>query len=355
MQRGVLTRTHATFPIFRQSFVHLRNGQDLYARYPQEQGTEERDRFKYSPSAALFFAPFAILPFVLGLFAWTLLNSIAVYVAVNRLLPARDAPVALLIIFPALIASVQSTSSNGVIAALMLFSFIALERGRVVGASSAVAVGALMKLFPAAAVPFVLWQPRPWRALGQLVLVFALMLAAPLLVTAPDQLLGQYRSWVAILTADAGDLTFARSIMVVVRAWTGSTVPNWMFQAAATGILITPLVVRRSAWRDPLFRQQFLASLLIYAVIFNHQAENASYVIAAAGLAVWFMASPKTWPRVVLMLLCVAGLEAVPYALVWFWLQMDLLDGGRLWGWLKTQLPSETRIQGAFEPERLEA
>ena len=31
IQRGVLTETHATFPIFRQSFVHLSEGRDLYA------------------------------------------------------------------------------------------------------------------------------------------------------------------------------------------------------------------------------------------------------------------------------------------------------------------------------------
>ena len=80
VQRGVLTRSHATFPIFRQSFIHLRAGQDLYARYPAEQGSEDRDRFKYSPTAALFFAPFALLPFVAG-------PAIAV---IDRLYDAKD-------------------------------------------------------------------------------------------------------------------------------------------------------------------------------------------------------------------------------------------------------------------------
>jgi hypothetical protein len=50
MQRGVLTTSHATFPIFRQSFVHLADGRNLYAAYPAEQGTEDRDLFKYNPS-----------------------------------------------------------------------------------------------------------------------------------------------------------------------------------------------------------------------------------------------------------------------------------------------------------------
>jgi Glycosyltransferase family 87 len=344
IQRGVLTHTHATFPVFRQSFVHLRAGQDLYAAYPGEQGTEDRDRFKYSPSAAMFFAPFAMLPFVAGLLLWTVLNALALFFAVDRLIPGRDGTAALLIVFPALIAAVQSTSSNALIAALMVTSFVALEAERLVRSSTAIAAGALMKLYPAAAVPFVLLHPRPWRAAAKLALVVAVLLALPLLVTGPGQLLAQYKSWAAILTADEGDLTFARSIMVVVRNWTGLSTPNWMFQAAATLILVAPIAFRRSQWHDPAFRKSMLASLLIYVVIFNHQAENSSYVIASIGLAVWYLNSERTLLRTVLLVLCLVGLEAIPYTLVWFWLQFDLLDGGRLGAWIAARIPESAAI-----------
>ena len=339
VQRGVLTRTHATFPIFRQSFVHLRAGQDLYAAYPAEQGTEDRDRFKYSPTAAMFFAPFALLPFVAGLFLWTAINALALFFAVDRLIPGKNGTIALLIVFPALIAAVQSTSSNALIAALMVASFVTLEGARQVRSFTAIAVGAFMKLFPAAAVPFVLLHPRPWRALAKLLLVVAVLVALPLLVTTPSQLLAQYRSWAAIVLGDEGDLSFARSIMVVVRHWTGAATPNWMFQASATLILVTPIALRRSAWGDAAFRKSTLASLLIYVVIFNHQAENSSYIIASIGLAVWYLNSHRTAVRSLLLVLCLVGLEAIPYTIVWFWLQFDLLDGKRLGPWLAARLP----------------
>jgi hypothetical protein len=351
VQRGVLTRSHATFPIFRQSFVHLKSGQDLYARYPAEQGTEERDRFKYSPTAALFFAPFAMVPFVAGLFLWTVLNALMVYFAVTRLLPGGEGTAALAILFPALIAAVQSTSSNGLIAALMVLSFVAMERQKVTGASTAIAAGMLMKLFPAAAAPFLLTQPRPWRAIGKFAVVVVLLLAAPLLVTSPEQLAAQYRSWANIVTADERDLSFARSIMVVIRAWTQTEIPNGVFQAVATAILVAPLAVRRSCWTDAEFRQRFFGSLAIFVVIFNHQAENASYVIAAIGLAVWFIKSEKTWARIFLLALCLAGLEAIPYTIVWLWLQFDLWDGGRLLDWAVVRWPRRRE----FLPQRAEA
>ena len=69
-------------------------------------------------------------------------------------------------------------------------------------------------------------------------------------------------------------------------------------------------------------------------VIFNHQSENASYVIASIGLALWFLSNERTLARWVLLLACMAGLEAVPYFLVWIWMQFDLLDGPRLLGWI---------------------
>lgn len=346
VQRGILTHTHATFPVFRQSFVHLAAGQDLYAAYPSEQGTEDRDRFKYSPTAAMFFAPFALLPFIAGLFLWTALNSLALFFAVDRLIPGKNGTLALLIVFPSLIAAIQSTSSNALIAALMVASFVALEGARHLRSSTMIAAGALMKLFPAAAVPFVLLQPKPWRAFAKLALVVFALLALPLLVTTPVQLIAQYKSWANILLGDAGDLTFARSIMVVVRHWTGLATPNWMFQSAATLILITPIALRRSHWSDPAFRKSLLASLLIYVVIFNHQAENSSYIIASVGLAVWYLNSDRSLIRTLLLVLCLVGLEAIPYTIVWFWLQFDLLDGGRLGAWLAARIPERSTAGG---------
>lgn len=326
VQRGVLTERHATFPIFRQSFVHLSAGKDLYATYPSEQGTEDRDRFKYSPTAALFFAPFAYLPLVAGLALWTLLNVVALYAAIRALFSERDLPGALLIIFPSLIAAVQSTSSNALIAALMIATYVALERHKTLGAASALAAGTLMKLYPAATVGFVFAHPRPLRMIAVCAGVAAGFVLAPLLVVSPETLVAQYRSWITLLIADGRDLTFARSIMVVVRGLVGGKVPNLVFQIVATLILVAPILKRPAAMADARFRRMLLASILVFVVIFNHQAENASYVIAAVGLAIWFLASPRTPMRVGLLLLCMVGLEAVPFTLVWLWIQADLLD-----------------------------
>jgi hypothetical protein len=47
----------------------------------------------------------------------------------------------------------------------------------------------------------------------------------------------------------------------------------------------------------------FLAALLVWMVIFNHKAEPNTFVIAVAGVAVWYLVQPNTRVRNSLALL----------------------------------------------------
>ena len=79
LQRGIVGPQHNVFRIFRQSFWHLVAGRNLYTAYPSEQGGAPADLFKYSPTAALFFAPFALPPYGLALLAWSLLGALLLF------------------------------------------------------------------------------------------------------------------------------------------------------------------------------------------------------------------------------------------------------------------------------------
>src|SRR3979409_2702389 len=130
MQRGVWSRAHTTFSIFRQSFIHLARHQNLYAAYPAEQGAAAADLFKYSPSAAVLFAPLTILPFPVALLLWNVLKAGLLIYAVTRLLPSARANLALLLLAPEVFVAIQSSSSNALITALILLAVIAYENGR---------------------------------------------------------------------------------------------------------------------------------------------------------------------------------------------------------------------------------
>src|SRR3954471_22517236 len=66
------------FLIFRAAFEHLLAGRNMYVLHP----TEHADLFKYSPTFALLFAPFARLPFGVALLGWNLLNVTLIFQAI---------------------------------------------------------------------------------------------------------------------------------------------------------------------------------------------------------------------------------------------------------------------------------
>jgi hypothetical protein len=328
VQRGVLGPQHSVFKIFRQSFWHLVAGRNLYAPYPAEQGGLPADLFKYSPTAAFLFAPFAALPYSVGLLAWSLLGALLLYRALTLVLDPRSAILASLLVYPDLLASLQACSSNAQVAALVILAYASLERRQHLRGSIAIVCGAAMKIFPFAALTFALFHPRRWRfaliVAGVTIVAFVL----PLLVTTPGLLMAQYRWWYAVEHSDALDLAFGLSAMSLVRHWFGGDWPNWPVQLVGTLALLLPLALQRERCRDTEFRVGYLASLLGYAVLFNHQAERSSFVIASAGVAIWCVSAPRgtTAPlaRGLLGAMALVGLKTAPLLVVWLVMQAEL-------------------------------
>ena len=87
VQQGVTSQNN-NFRIFRAASRHLFAGSDLYAAYP----AEHFDFYKYSPTFALLFAPFAYVPFAPAMLLWNALNAGALYVAhrARAAAPGRD-------------------------------------------------------------------------------------------------------------------------------------------------------------------------------------------------------------------------------------------------------------------------
>ena len=336
------------FLIFRGAFENLRAGRDLYAAYPDRYA----DHFKYSPTFALLFAPFAIVPVSVGLLCWNVLNAAALWAALSRLFPPRSAVIALAIVLPELLGNVQNAQSNALISALVVAAHLALDAGRPATAAGAIAAGTFVKLFPLAATVLAMMRPRVLRFAAAAFAVFGVFAALPLVLIPPAQLAAQYASWLAIERTDAlagvaaPDPWLVGGVMQQIRLWTGVHWANWPMQIAGVALLITPLAFRRPQWEDPTFRLRALASVLVFMVIFNHQAESSSFVIAMTGIAIWYVASERRAVDHVLLGACLVlvsldasslvpdavrrdvvryGVKAIPCIAVWIVLQLELL------------------------------
>src|SRR5205814_9506452 len=103
------------------------------------------------------------LPFALGFLCWTLLNALLLWYALERLLPQRQATLAIGLVYLEVLFAMQYGQSNALVAALMVLAFVALERGRQPEAAHEPAVGGAIKLFPLALLPIVLCHSRRAR------------------------------------------------------------------------------------------------------------------------------------------------------------------------------------------------
>jgi hypothetical protein len=181
------------------------------------------------------------------------------------------------------------------VAALIVLAFAALERNRLASAAAAIVGGALVKVFPLAAIAFVLPRRDRLRFAMIAIVVAAGLVLLPLAVTSPAALGAQYRSWYDLSAVDALDR--GASVMRILSLIVGYGGPNWPIQLVGTAILLFPLLLRPERWHDPTFRRAFLASLLVYAVIFNHKAEQPSFVIACVGVSIWYATTARSMLR----------------------------------------------------------
>jgi len=309
IQRGVFGFPN-DYAIFRASFWNLIGNNDLYVlRLDQA-----RDYFKYSPSFALLFAPFAVLPFALGLFFWNVLNALAIFCALRALLPREQWAIAqILVALPAL-RSLQSSQSNALVAALIIVAFVCLERGWLWRGGLAIALGAIIKIFPVVAVVFALPRKDRVRAILVTALCTTILLALPLMVIPLSALAAQYRSWGALKQRESA--LVGSSAMELLRN-AGITWPAWPIQLIGLAILLAVLLLRLRDWSDRNLRLQFLGFVMVFCVVFNHRAERQAAVIAVAGMVIWYLASPRqvwrtTLFAVVYLLVAIAGSEVVP-------------------------------------------
>jgi hypothetical protein len=351
------SRPGGNFEIFRAATRHVVSGDDLYAKYP----AEHQDQFKYSPTFALLFAPFAWLPWPLALFLWSSLNAIVLFIAIERLLPRPQALLALACLHLEVLRGMQNAQTNALVAALIVLAFVALERGRSWRAAAAVALGASIKIFPLAALTFAVARRRAWRTGWAAAAVGTLLVVLPLLVTSPIRLLGQYESWHAIETLDAQQRWF--SVMELLHRWTGAAWPNWPVQLAGTLALLAPLALRRDRWDERRFRRLYLCSTLLYVVLFNHQAERASYLIALVGAAIWYASEPRARWRTALFGIAMLAVPIVSTLVPGAWLRTPAMTTYRLalpclaiwlaiqWALLARRAPAR---QGLVAPTRIE-
>ena len=284
--------------IFKQSFFHLIENKDLYILYP----TEHWDLYKYSPTFSLLMAPLAILPDVIGLLFWNLLNALVLFfaiknipsISINQESKVFDNSFLLaggVCLFVALemLTSIQNEQSNALIAGLIIFAFVLLEKDKVWLGTLCIALTVFIKIFGVVAFALFLVYPKKGKFILASSVWMIVLTALPLLVVSMEQFQILYQSWWRMLGEDHA-VSYGYSVMGWLQSWFGLDVSKNVIVLLGVVLFCLPLV-RIQSYSNYNFRWRLLASILIWVVIFNHKAESPTFVIAMSGVGVWYFLS----------------------------------------------------------------
>ena len=287
--------SHNNFLVFRGSFWHAWQGLPLYAEYPQEYW----DINHYGPLFSLVIAPFAVVPEWLGLLMWCIALSLGLYVAVRRsLLTSGQQLFVLWFCAHELLTALYMQQFNIAIAAIIVGAFFLIEKERDATAAFLIVLGTLVKIYGIVGLAFFFFSKHKVRFVAALAVWSAVMFVAPMVLSSPDYVVGQYQAWMVDLASknseNAEALMQNISLLGMTHRVTG-------FEFSDLWLIVPGLVMfgipylRINQYQNVAFRQTLLASVLMFTVLFSTGSESSGYIIALVGVVVWYTAAP--WQR----------------------------------------------------------
>ena len=344
-----LHRSHNNFLIFKGVYWHTVNGTSLYAAYPSEYS----DVNHYGPLFSLIIAPFALLPEWAGMLLWLLFLSGWLFAAIywSGLRKSQQVYIYWFCGFT-LLTALFMQQFNIAIAAIILSSFFLIEKEHEGWAAFFIVLGTLVKLYGIVGLAFFLFSRHKLRLTLWLAVWSVILFLAPMAISSPDYIIGQYHEWFTCLVEkNTHNLnSFAQNISLLgfVRRTTGHADYSDLWLIIPGMALFALPYLRFSQYKNLAFRETILASVLLFVILFSTGSEASGYVIALLGVCIWYTAAP--WKRgkwaialmVFVFILSGMGncdlipkmirhdyiqtyaLRALPISIVWLWLCYEL-------------------------------
>jgi hypothetical protein len=281
--------SYNNYPLYKFSFLHLLEGNSLYALYPDQYW----DNYKYGPIFAILIAPCYFLPDWLGIQLWTFMNMCAFLCAIY-FLPITDRQKTFVYMFGFFeyLTALQNVQISPITTAITVGAFVFLEKKKPFWAASLVIFGFFVKLYPIVAAATFLLYPYRLKFVGSCLVWALVFFVLPMLFTTPELLLYQYHEWYLALV-DKTTYHHDISLMGIIDKNIYSGIPDAILVGIGV-LLFCTAYLRFAAYNVLQFRLLFLCSTLLWMVIFNPGSESPTFLIAVTGAAIWYAITPKT-------------------------------------------------------------
>ena len=265
------------------------------------------DMNHYGPFFALVIAPFAWMNRYAGMAFWMLFLSMFLYVSVRK---SDFTKYQQLFVFwfcsHELLNALFLQQYNIAITAGVLLTFTMIERKQDFWAAFFIMLGTMIKLYGIVGLAFFFFSKNKLTLVLSCLFWGVVMFVAPMAVSSPEYIIQQYYEWyialveknadnINVLAGNMADLSTNISLLGMVRRTTQIVTYSdlWLIIPGIIAFLIPYL--RISQYKYVAFRQTLLASVLMFTVLFSTGSENSTYIIAFAGVALWYCCAP--WKR----------------------------------------------------------
>ncbi|MFL0161283.1 glycosyltransferase family 87 protein [Aquirufa salirivi] len=341
------------FIIFKSSYGHFIQRMPLYLEYPKEYF----DLYLYGPIFAILMAPFAFLPTGISVTVWNVINALVLFSAVWNLPLDQKKRVAISwIILNSTVTALLNTQFHPLCIALILWSYICINRGQDAWAALWIVLGICIKLYGVVGLAFFFFSKKPLRLAGYLIFWMLLILLLPMLLGGWDYGMSTYMGWKEVLShknelnVDIRNLRTDVCVMGMFRRWTGDGTLSNLWFLIPSMILNVYVFFQVKKWKDLSFQLRILAFVSIYLMLASTGTESPTLIMAFPGVGIWFVLGEKTKSRWALLLLTLLissfsptdlfpqwlrnewvnplGLMILPLLLVWLAIAWDLVKLG---------------------------
>jgi hypothetical protein len=278
------------YQIYKYTFINLIHQNNLYTAQPQH----FEDLNHYGPLFSLIIAPFTFLPDYLGVILWTMANAYVLYKAILMLpLKQQQLTAVLLISAHELMTASYGEQVNPAIAALIILSFVFINRKQDWLATLMIVIGTLIKLYGIVGLAFFFFSKKKPQFIISFFVWMAVLLALPMLVASPHFVLQCYHDWFISLRDKniANESSVMQNISVmgmISKIFAYPQLSNLLVLVPAM-LLFASSYLRIKSFKETPYQLLILASTLIFTVIFSTGSESPTYIIAFAGVAIWFI------------------------------------------------------------------
>jgi hypothetical protein len=285
--------------IFKYTYFNASMGQNLYANYPQYYA----DSNHYGPVFCVIMAPFSVLKGLWGIYLWQICNVVFLFIAIRQLpLSNLQKNIICIICTQELIFSLKEFQTNGAIAALLIFTWVLVEKKKDFWAALFIMLGLFIKLYGVIGIVFFLLSKQKKQFITGLAVWAAVLFVLPMLFFNPQFIAHSYIDWYHSLVnknvQNTGIATHDQdiSVMGMVRRVVGH--PINILPVLLTGLGLFAVSNLKNYMAEEMRpKLLMLASCLLFVVLFSTGSEQCTYIIAFAGIAIWFMSAPRPLTR----------------------------------------------------------